>query len=313
MAKASSDKLPVILLLTHVNATRVLLKQTFNEEYFILEVDSPQEVLEKVASTKLEVIILDEKTPFALDELCKKIRLHPGAKELPILIISNNLKRSHLKELVTAGANDFLHEPLDQEAIHDRIESVIKKYSLQQKLSPLAKGLAQVASPISEKKLCSSRVSVKDQALQEVRKALESKQAISLLMINIDQMPKVLTRWGETAAEELSEALELHLTQHSRPQDICLKVARDRFALVLPKTSHIAAKLMAESLEETFPYTKFTTHKGSVKLNVSIGVVSLAENDPSSQNAYDYLEKMLQTGEHYLEKAKTIGQRIVSS
>ena len=313
MAKISSDKLPVILLLTHVGATRVLLKKIFDEEYFILEVDYPKEALEKAKSTKLEVIILDDKTQFALDDLCKEIRLIPSLKNIPILIISNNLKRSYLKELVTAGANDFLHEPLDQEAIHDRIESVIQKHSMQQKLGPLALGISKQAATLSDKKLCSSRVSVHDKALQEIRRALEAKQSISLLMINIDQMEKVQTRWGELAAEELLASIEEHLVKHARAQDICLRATQERFILILPKTSQTAANLLAETIEESFENTKFTTHKGSVRLTVSIGVVSLSETDNSTTDAYDYLQKMLKTGEQHLEKAKKIGQRIVSS
>lgn len=313
MAKISSDKLPVILLLTHVGATRVLLKKTFDEEYFILEVDYPKEVVEKVKSTKLEVIILDDKTQFALDELCKEIRLIPSLKNVPILIISNNLKRSYLKQLVTAGANDFLHEPLDQEAIHDRIESVIQKYSMQQKLGPLALGISKQAPSLTDKKLCSSRVSVHDKALQEIRRALEAKQSISLLMINIDQIEKVHTRWGELACEEILVSIEDHLIKHARAQDICLRATQERFILILPKTSQTAAKLLAETIEESFENTKFTSHKGSVRLTVSIGVVALSETDSCTTDAYDYLQKMLKTGEQHLEKAKKIGQRIVSS
>jgi diguanylate cyclase (GGDEF)-like protein len=291
----------------------VLLKKIFNEEYFVLEVDYPKEVIEKVKSTKLEVIILDDKTQFALDELCKEIRLIPSSKNVPILIVSNNLKRSYLKQLVTAGANDFLHEPLDQEAIHDRIESVIKKYSMQQKLGPLALGISKQPPHLNDKKLCSSRVSIHDTALQEIRRALEAKQSISLLMINIDQITKVQQRWGALAAEELLTSIEAHLVKHARAQDVCLPATQERFILVLPKTSQTAAKLLAETIEESFKNRKFTTYKGAIRLTISIGVVSLSETDDPATDAYDYLQKMLKTGEQHLEKAKKIGQRIVSN
>ena len=61
MAKSSSDKVPVILLFTDTGSTRVFLKKIFKDDYFILEVDSPKEVLDKTKTTKLEVIIIDDK------------------------------------------------------------------------------------------------------------------------------------------------------------------------------------------------------------------------------------------------------------
>lgn len=313
MAKVSSDKVPVILLFTDIGSTRVFLKKTLHEDYYILEVDSPKELLDKVKTTKLEVIIIDDKLKIDLSFLLKQIRTLPNTKHLPILVITSNLKRSYMKELLTAGATEFLREPLEDTEVLVRIVTATQLQSVHQKLGPIAQSLSQQLPTLAGKKLSGSRVSIHDQALKEINKAIQNKQSISLLMVDIDHLEKVKTRWGEPALLELLDSIEKHFNSLLRTQDVLINPTQDRYIVVLPKTSETAAKILAANIEDSFKISKFTTQKGTVRLPISIAVVTLSEKDMHLTDAYQYLEKMLSTGEANLEKAKKIGKRIVSS
>lgn len=311
MAKSSSDNLPVILLLSDSGSIRVFLKKTFGEEFYLLEVDSEQEVLEKLTTMKIKAVIFDDKTKINLHLLCQKIRNTPTLKEIPLIIISNNLKRSYMQELITAGASEFLREPLEDDVVLKTIKLATKSKAMEKKLAPLAQALSKQTP--TETKLCKSRVSVHDRALKEISKALEEKSSISLLMIAIDHIEKVEQRWGALALKELLEKVEQHMRLMLRPQDILINTSNERFVILLPITSQTAANILAENIEESFKGVKFTTHKGSVKPTLSISVVTLSDKEMKTTDAYQYLESMLTTGEAYLEKAKKIGHRIVSN
>lgn len=318
MAKSASDRISVILLFTPIASTRVFFKKHFSEDFYVLEVDSPRETLEKLASTRVEVIVLDDKLSISLQDLLKNIRALPAMKQIPILVLSSNLKRSYMKELIMCGATEFLREPLDKATIEATIASAAQIQAVQDKVGPLAHSIALqlpplTGKPLSERKLAGSRVSVHDLALKEIRQALNSKQSISLLMIQVDHLDKVKARWGAPALTELLKKVEAALKILLRPQDVLTHPMQERFMIILPKTSETAAKILAENVEEGFIHTKFTTQKGTVKLPVSIGVVTLSNQDMHISDAYSHLEKMLKTGEAYLEKAKKIGKRIVSS
>jgi diguanylate cyclase (GGDEF)-like protein len=318
MVKSVFDPIPIILLFTHSGSTRVFFKKTFREAFYILEVNSSSEVIEKLMSTKIEFVILDDKLAISLQELLKQIRVFPNLKQIPVLILSSNLKKSYMKELLTCGATEFLREPLDKETVLVTMNSATQLQAVQHKVSPLVQSIAQqlpslAGKNVGGKKLASSRVSIHDLALKEINKAIQNKQSISLLMINADHLDKVEIRWGKPALEELLEKVEAALKALLRPQDILTHPNPERFIVILPKTSSNAAKILAENMKEGLEHMKFTTQKGTVKLPVVIGVVTLSEKDMHAEDGYTHLETMLNTGEAYLEKAKKIGKRIVSN
>jgi|GEM_PF-1055762 len=316
MTISPSDSISVILLFTPSPPVLTFFKAAFKDDHPLLEVEDAEDLLEKVRTIKIKAIILDDKLPIALQETLQKIRNIPTAEKIPILILSSNLKRSYMKELIACGATEFLREPLEKEHVLEALLNAERTQAIQHKVGPLAQSIAQTLPSLAGEapsKLSKMRISMHDAVLKEIHQALHNKQAVSLLMIDIDHLEKVRIRWGEDPLQELLQKVEEALTRLLRPQDLLVHPSPERFIIVLPKTSETAAKILAENVEEGFANTKFTTQKGSVKLPISIGVVALSNKDMDPANAYAHLEKMLKTGEAYLEKAKKIGKRIVSN
>lgn len=314
MAKASSDKLPVVLLLSNKASTRVTIKKSLYEHYYVLEVEDELEALEKLKRMRVAVAIVEDKLyKLTVKDFLKMARVIDSIKDLPILVISGNLKKSYMTELITAGATDFLREPLEPSELFKRIEHAAKSQSLQKKMGPIAKGLSQRVASTKGRSLSDLKVSVRDKALKAVTKALDEKQSISLLMVDVDHTQKVKERWGPDALSELLTLVATYLKSQIRVQDILTNATDERFVIILPNTSKTAAEIIAEEMQANFKEHKFSTTKGVVKLTVSIGVVSLSDKQVDTHSAYDSLETMLEAGDTYLKKAKDIGNRIVSS
>ena len=313
MSQSFSDKLPIVLLYTQSGSHRVFFEQIFREKYYLCEVDSEKELLEKLYSMKILVTILEEKIFKDLPAVLKKIKAEPSCKEMPVLIITSNLKRSHMQDLLTAGATDFLRAPFDQDIIMQTLESASKYKKIEKKLGPIAKSLSENLLLSGSSTLQKGKVFVHDKALKHIVKSLETKHEISLLMINIDHMDTITAKWGEIGARELMEDIQNKLKALMRPQDMIEEISKKRLVIILPSTSKTAATIFAENIQESLQHKKFTTSKGSVKFNLTIGVVSLTQEQLESKDAYENLENMLKTGESYLEKAKELGSKIVSS
>ena len=313
MPPSFSDKLPVAILFTQSGSTRVFFSKLFRDNFFLLEVDSEKELLEKLYSMQIVFTILEEKHIHNITSLLKKIKAEPSSKEMPVLVITNNLKRSHMQDLLTSGATDFIRTPFDQEIILQTIDAATKYKTIEKKLGPLAKTLSENLLLSGSQTLQKGKISVHDKALKHILKALETKHAISLLMIDTHQLEAVIKRWGEEGAEELLHNIQTHLSSFLRPQDTLEQISKKRLVIILPSTSKEAATIFAENIQENLKDHKFTTSKGSVKLHLSIGVVSLTQAQLESKDAYENLETMLKTGESYLEKAKELGSKIVSS
>jgi diguanylate cyclase (GGDEF)-like protein len=312
MSKTPSDKLPTLLLCTDAEDIVFFFKTLLDEEYPILHVTNDKDCLETLSTTKIAVIIIDDKIKGALPILLQTIKKLPDAKSLPILVISAHLQKSYMKTILTAGATEILREPLEKEAVLASITRAMHTQTVQQKLLPLSQSLShRESSP--EKKLSGTRITVHEQGLGEIHKALKLKQSISLLMLDIEYLETVKKRWGDVALQELLHLIDAHLKTLLRPQDLVIHTLQHRYVIILPKTSDTAAKILGETVEESFKNTPFTLSHGKVQLPISIAIVTLLDKDMHIIDAYQHLEKMLSTGEARLEKAKTIGKRIVSN
>lgn len=309
----ASDKLPIALLLVNKASDRVFFKRVLAQEYYVLEASDALDALEKIVHGRVSVVLTHDKLhQMPIESFCKKIREIDRLKDLPVLIYTSNLKKSYVKELLTAGATDFLREPLNDEEVYNRISIAVQAQALKKKMSPLAQTIHKSSRVPESKKLEKTRFALRDHAVRVIKEALHDKESLSLLLVSIDHYEKIKSRWGELALEELLDLFETHLKTCIRHQDILMHATHERFIIILPKTSFTAAKIIAEEIKESFKEQKFKTKKAAVRLTLSIGLTSLDKNRAEISDAYDYLDAMLKDGEDYLLKAKQVGNRIVS-
>ncbi len=306
-------KKPVALLLVNQATDRVFFKKVLGEKYHVIHAKDSLDAISKLMHGQISIVITHDKlTRLSIIEFCKKVREIDKLKDLPLLVYTTNLKKSYVKELLTAGATDFLREPLDHDEVYQLISEAMKSQNLKKKMSPLAQSIHSFAKPTSGKKLDKTRFSIRDQAVRAIKEAVKEKNALSLLVLSIDHFEKIRLRWGVDAINELAERLLEHLKESIRQQDLLMHIKDEKYLIVLPKTSMTAGKILAEDIKDTFKEKRFKTNKGSVRLTVSIGLTALDKEKAETSDAYDYLDMMLADGENCLVKAKQIGNRIVS-
>lgn len=311
MAKISSDKLPVIVLFSKKSSTRVFFKNFCHDLYFLLEVSNTETLLEKLQQLKIFALVIDEKVTSHLFELIEHIRKKNPKEAFPLFVISSELKKSYITKMSLAGVSDFLREPLTKEPLMASLEKWEKTKEYENKIGPLSKSLPSLASGknvLKEKKLL-----LPSSALAKIKETLEAKSSLSLVFVETATLKKVKEEWGDEACSECEKKLKNYLSEFLRPQDLLLDVTFGKYAFLLPSTSFSASNLLMETLKESFQEKKFQIAKGKVKISLSIAIVTLKEDQLKSEETLSSLEKMLLTGEAYLEKAKTLGQRIVSS
>lgn len=311
MAKVASDKLPVIVLYSKSGSVRVFLKKLFHENYFLIEVSSVNEALEKIATTKTFAVIFDEKTNIALAQICQEVRKLPESEEITILIISNNLKKSFMKDLIKSGASDFIREPLEETQVLETLERARKTKSLEKKITPIASSLSQSIFAGAQTALCKTRISIHDSVIRQIIKTLEAKKHLCLILISLSHIDKVQQRWGTEGLDELNAKIKERLKGFLRTQDHLFVISSTIHLILLPSTSKLAAEITAEEIEKDFQTNKFTTAKGSVKLPISLSTFSLSDEELKTNKAHENLEKILTNGEDYLEQTKKISSKIV--
>jgi two-component system, cell cycle response regulator len=259
--------LPVVLIVSRDVRKINFIKRVLKEEFYVLEAKEGEAALEWMGHTAIDLLIIDEKEIDFLT-LCQHVRKRSEYKTIPILLISNNLKRTFTKRALAAGINDFLREPLDDEEVLQRLAVVEKIHQTEKKLTEFPSRL-QKAMPKGNKTIF-QRLILGGPFLNALRKIDKAKRPLSFLLIQIDRFSEIIDRWGGTTEKELSHQMKEFLTKIKRPGDLLLPQINDQYLLVLPLSSISDAEEMALKIKTKLKDTIFATKKKDLVLTASI-------------------------------------------
>jgi len=86
-----------------------------------------QETLDKVASFKPDLILLDIMMPkLSGFEVCKKIKEDPTSKRIMILMVTALNELGDIERAVAAGTDDFLSKPVNKIELTKRVQNMLR-------------------------------------------------------------------------------------------------------------------------------------------------------------------------------------------
>lgn len=308
--KLEPKKLPTLLLITDSPLVRSFFEEVIDkmEEMALIVASSKLEALDILRQTFISFIVIDEKTPdLELISFCTEIRTK--FQHIPILVITGHLKKSFIRNVIKAGATDFLREPLDEDEFHLRMEIAQKATDTQKKMSHFTPHFSTESLPTTSLK---KRAFLDDRAVRFVEDALSEKIPLSLILLQIDQYNQILKTRGKNTVEALILDVRDRLQKIMRPQDLLYNQNLGQFAIFLPKTSCKASLLIAENIHEYLSLEIFSAGNISSTLTASIGIASLDQVGDESKSASINLERLLTRASHYLNTAKEKTNTIVS-
>lgn len=138
----------------------------------------------------------------------------------------------------------------------------------------------------------------------ELERARESKQKLSLLVIDIDRFKKVNDTFGHTSGDAVLKQLGQLLIEHARSADIVSRNGGEEFAILLLDCGHHQAMAIAESIRQSVEKYHFALPDGNtIRLTISIGVAVFPDHcDDRDDN--DFFEQ----ADRALYEAKNTGR-----
>ena len=105
---------------------------------------------------------------------------------------------------------------------------------------------------------------------ESIEKAKASKQNMSLIMMDINNITKINREFGHTKGDEVIKLVADKIKQNIRKSDIAGRYGGDEIAVILPNTDIAEAKYIAEFLTYTLSCC-FVDDVGPVKVAVGVG------------------------------------------
>lgn len=139
-------------------------------------------------------------------------------------------------------------------------------------------------------------------------RAKESKQPLSLLMIDIDRFKGINDNFGHDAGDKAIVACAEVLKNYKRDADIVSRYGGEEFVILMPQSTLEDALLTAEHIRKEIDKQQICSFDGkNIFLTVSIGVTQINPEDDNS------IADMLKRADNALYTAKSKGRNKVLS
>ena len=144
------------------------------------------------------------------------------------------------------------------------------------------------------------------QAAHGVDVARQVGHTVAALMLDIDNFKSVNDTYGHQTGDVVLYQICQICREMLRPIDLIGRYGGDEIAIFLPGTDGADALLIADSLRSAIEHVPFETRRGSVHIQVSLGIADLA-------GGYESAPDLLRAADEALYRAKRAGGNQVRS
>ena len=298
-----SNEKPRLLLVDDNPDNLMVLHGLLKENYRTILATNGEDALTLCQKEQLpQLILLDVMMP-GMDgyEVCRQLKQLPATRRIPVIFVTARDSAYDEEFGLNLGAMDYISKPYSILVTKARIRNHIrlkKQSDLLEELSHVD-ALTQIPNRRSF-----------DEALDiEWKRAFRERQALSMMMIDIDHFKEFNDHYGHGSGDEaLRKVASVLASGIFRPADRVARYGGEEFVVLLPDTRGDVAARMADSLRENVLRLAIPHEYSSAgpHLSISIGCASLVPSRESSP------EQLLETADKMLYRSKHEGRNRVS-
>lgn len=268
----SSEKPSKVLVVEDDRPTRMLLERIIRARgHEVIGCASAEAALETLQKEFIPLITLDIQLPgmSGLD-LAKKLRADANGSFFYILVGTGNNRMEDLREILEAGADDYIAKPYHPGLLDIRLsvaESAIRGLARRKALEEELKFLAR-HDPLTKLFNRSNLLPALETALKQAEKG---KPGV-LLYLDLDNFKIINDTLGHETGDELLVTIAEKLRAISAETDTLVRFGGDEFVIIMPDCALNVAIQRAEELRESVEEIAYIAKGNTLRVGTSIGL-----------------------------------------
>jgi diguanylate cyclase (GGDEF)-like protein len=264
-----------VLIVEDDAVTRALLNRILKKRgHATVPCETAEIALARLMERFFPVILLDVQLPGMSGlELARHLRAQPDGDEYYILVGTSNNRPEDLRDILDAGASDYVAKPYQPGLLNVRLtvaEKQVKEIAARKRLERELKFLA-TRDPLT-KLLNRSQL---EPALEAAIRSAADGRAAAVLYIDLDNFKVVNDTLGHDAGDRLLTMLSALLKRATRPHDELVRFGGDEFVVILTDASLDQAMVVAERLRVKVEEFRFSEGGMNFRVGASIGVAPI--------------------------------------
>ena len=274
--------------------------------YSVQWVPDGHQALEKLAMERFCILMTDLVMP-GMDglELCRTIRAQQYSHYIYIIIVTGKEDKEELIAGFTAGADDFMHKPVEEKELYARLQTARRILEMEQTLLRQYEeiSLLSITDPLTR---VYNRRYFTEQLQSEITRCARYAHDLTLILCDIDRFKEVNDTHGHLVGDRVLQEFAKTLQRGIRQEiDYLARYGGEEFILILPETNCEDALTCSERLRLEISTLKFFSDTGSFGITASFGTVTvLGDRD----EAYPDVDVLLKATDDNLYAAKREGR-----
>jgi len=248
--------------------------------YDVLTAASGEEAVRSLATRICQIVLTDWQMP-GMDglALCRRVRIEHIESYVYVTVLTVRDGKQDMLTSLAAGADDYIVKGSSNEEILARMEVARRitrlEYSLRR--SNRENRRLSVTDPLTA---THNRRYLMKYLPRELARAQRYNRPLSVLCCDLDGFKQINDRLGHAAGDHVLKEFALRATRCLREtSDWLARSGGDEFVIVMPETTLLGAKSVAEKLRHVLATPPLVIRDRALKMTLSIGVTALETRD----------------------------------
>lgn len=245
---------------------------------------NPQQFWQVLELTAPDLLILDLMMPnFSGIDLCQTVRTSTLWHDLPIVFLSAHSDRDTIRQIFTAGGDDYLSKPIVEADLQTRILSRLKRSRMSRQDADFD-GLTGVYT---------HRRGIQS-LTQLLRLATRNHQTLCLAILDLDLFKQVNDRYGHSMGDAVLKQFGNLMRKYFRSEDVTMRWGGEEFVVGLYGADRQKSLDRLTGLLELWRQQKFVGPNGETfSLTFSAGVAEYPEDGSNVEILYRNMDVAL--------------------